>query len=160
MEPGTLKLSCPLSAAKRVLLLLLLHPPRRAPQHPPQTPSLSSSDTRTQSFLLPWEHVGQALWRPLKLSTAPTDPGHESEWKHLLAEMKPGPHAWWPRRTGNKAGLSEMSPVGGCVPAVRRLPSLLVAWPRGSSSPWGRSESSCGAATRGAQDSGARKMES
>lgn len=37
--------------------------------------------------------------------------GNEPEWAHLWTETRPGPHAWWPRRTRNKTSLSFHPPL-------------------------------------------------
>lgn len=143
------------------------------PEHPPQTPSLcGSSDAKAPSFFPPWEHVGQALWHPLKLGSVPTDPRHEPERKCLRAETRPGPHAWWPR-TENKASLSFHPPlrvrdvpgVGGLHSSrsLRQTPTFIVRGRVVAPAPGCRSASPPAVARRhvaGAQGRGARKMES
>lgn len=71
----TQKARCLLLAAKKVLLLLLSHLLRKAPEHPSQTPSLGISDARIRSFFPPWEHVGEALWHPLNMGAISQTPG-------------------------------------------------------------------------------------
>lgn len=139
MELGPKKTGYLLSAAKRVLLPLLLHLPKRAPEHPRQTLSLGSSDAGIRSFFPPCEHVGEELWHPLNLDTASTEPGHKPEREHLRVDRRLGPHASQPG-TEDKASWSFHPSLSTQCPRYPRwvaafqhelqryLPSLLVAW--------------------------------
>lgn len=106
-------------AAKKVLLPLLLHLPRRAPEHPFQIPSLAISDARIRSFFPPWEHVGEVLWHPLNLGTISQTPGTNRSGSICGWTRSQVPTLSSPERGTKHAGPSILL----APPSVRNIPS-------------------------------------